>query len=255
MTKSNFDQFLEQGFIHDVFMAQIHYFIYRTIGENHDSLSALESQMDTKMITHIQNSSHDLSILLLHRIFEKRSKRNSHHTCINNVLGKCEMQVSDHFPITFRDWLPDEYNYPEIQNLSQISGVPIPLKGFRNASFFIQFLREVLAVEKIQGAIVSIGKVRDSAIAHNEYIAKNPPIDSFWNHYDLLQRVGRLYLIIISKIFANTHYTTDYEVKPNTVDNQVMYECNWLFDFLVEKIGRDNIVCWWLEKNHSSDDE
>lgn len=248
MTKSKFEIFLEKGFIHDVWMAQIHYFIYRTIGENHETLSALKSQMDRRLISHIQNSSHDLSILLLNRIFESKNKHKRNHTCLNNVLGKCEMQVSNQFPIIFPKWLPDEYNHPEIRNLSEISGVPIPVNGFRNAPIFINFLREVLATEKIQIAISSIKVVRDISIAHNEYMRENSIIDSFWAHFDLLQRIGRLFLIIMGKLFANTHYTTDYEVKPNTVDIQVMYQCNWLFEFIDEKVGQEKIVSWWLEK-------
>lgn len=235
---SDSELFLQNGLATDLIWCEIHYFIFRTLGENYKEVNNLTDENFLRHVAYLQNNSQDLALLNLARIFDRKSNRHNVR-CLEVLLDECEKSGSDHFSIVTLEY------YPSIEALERISEMRMEEEFLKSYPAFIEYLRTVLRSEKIKKSLKTIHHVRDKYIAHNEHVVKGENLESFWDDFAFLMNIAKLYLSIVGPLFFGTVYRHEDEVGLNKIDFNSFNQAYWIVEFLESKVGKEKVVRWW----------
>lgn len=241
---SDSEVLLRKGLAEDLIWCEIHYFVYRTLGENYAQIKNVSNDGFQNHVAYLQGSAHDLMLLHLSRIYDRGSKRYKVR-CLDVLLEECEKLESKHFPI------PDdrlEY-YNSLVNLSKLSGLNLKSSNHSTNEGFRMYLKEILKSDRVKSAVENLKVVRSKYIAHNEHNPDLSGFNTFWDDCFFLMGIAKLFLSNIGLLYFNTNYRLEDDVKPNSVDYSTLINVNWLVEYLVKYIPEKELVYWW-----SSDD-
>ncbi len=225
-------KFIEQGLASDFFEAERHYFIFRTLGSNSDSINNSADDFRKKAAVYLQNSSMDLCILDLTRIFDKKGKYPSR--CLEEVLLRCRNQKTAYFPLDL------EY-YPSISYLCDVAEVGVEQRHMSNQDSFTDLLFRVLKSTTVTNAIKSIKKIRDKHIAHNENLIGPIDLPTFWDDYFLLLSIAKSYLTIIGSVFVSAHYVLSEDPRSAKVEMSTYFQSAWVIELIESIIGGNEV--------------
>lgn len=234
---SDSELFLQKGLATDIMWCEIHYFIFRSVGENSLVINEISNDHECQQLIYLQNTSQDLMLLSLSRIYDKNSTQYNVR-CIEALIEECSISSSVHFP------LEPEY-YPSIKDISELSGISINAEQYMNQDDFIIFLKNILNSDKTKKSLKKIRTMRNKYIAHNEHFVMPTNFELFWEECSFLLDLSKLYLSIIGSIFFNSNYRMDEKVGKNKVDHTAFMQTTWLTDFLEKSIGKDKMIYWW----------
>ena len=113
---------LRKGLASDIFWCEIHYFIYRTVGENAVLVNELEDEYKKKQLGYLQSSAHDLVLIKLSHVFDRSSKKYKVR-CLNTIIDECRKIDSVYFPLAI------EY-YPNLEKISKLTETKFQVDGF-----------------------------------------------------------------------------------------------------------------------------
>ncbi len=245
MNTEELNSLFQSGLANDLFMSQIHYFVFRTLGENHERINTLDDKEQKQHLIYLQFSSHDLSIQYLARVFDKRMKYETSSLAL--ILEKCrEIKLKDFLLILEYEHLNNDLQpYPAINHLEEVSGIKIGVKEIGKPEILFDWIKSILETEKINNAIIQLKTVRDKFIAHNELNSGIEALDDFWSGYALLIKIGRLMTSLLSEIFTDTIYDHSVTIRPDEINMNVLLEVNWLIEYLEKILGRDSVTAWW----------
>ena len=234
------ESFIE-GIVEDLFMAQYHYFIYRTLGENHKLINELSDETEQMSLKYMQISSSELAILHLAKVFDRNMKSHS----LFSLMEECLNIHSDHFPLQLNvDSLPEDLlPYPALRQIELFTGTSLLKSTFQNPKSLMGYFHKVLNKPNIINAIRNVRIARNKGIAHNDKDVK--PIPTFWDDYIFVLTLSRLMLAVLSEIFIHMNMGWDINLKPNSVSLNILTESNWIIEKLDKLFGRENINFWW----------
>ena len=241
---SDSELLLRKGLAEDLIWCEIHYFVYRTLGENYAPINEVSDDGFQKHVAYLQGSAHDLMLLHLSRIYDRGSNRYKVR-CLDVLVQECEkLQVKD-FPIP-DDGLED---YPSLVNLSKLSGLKLKPTNYSTNEGFRMYLNDILESDRVKNAVKNLKIVRSKFIAHNEHNPDLSGFNTFWDDCFFLMGIAKLFLSNIGLLYFNTNYRLEDDVKQNKVDLSTLINANWLVEYLEKYISEGKLVHWW------SDDE
>lgn len=245
LSSDDFGEYLQKGIASDIFKAQYHYFIFRTIGENHNAITNLCEEQDQKMFGYIQNAANYDSILSLSRVFDRPNRRYN-VSCLMSAIKNAEITESLYFPLTLEEEFEDaHYPHTPLVQIAELTGIDLDKVLYRNSAELCYYLLMVLDDGSQRSRINQIKTVRDKFIAHNEIQSEILSIDQFWDEYGYLLTLSRLYLSLLGELFANTALDVTGNPLNDGVSFQTMSNANWLFVKLEKLLSKEQIKQWW----------
>lgn len=148
--------FLQDGLQTDLIWCEVHYFIYRTLGENAEIINEQSNENFVRQVAYLQNSSQELMLLCLARIYDKRSKRYEVR-CLDTLLDKCISSNSGNFPLIL------EY-YPALGMVSDFTGIDLNDEDCESSETLTQYLRKILNSERVVSCMKNLHLIRSKTI-------------------------------------------------------------------------------------------
>lgn len=126
-------------------MSQVHYFIYRTIGESALAVKRIEESEGRKQLIYLQKTSMQMTLVSLSRIFDKKNRNKKFNVrCLETLSNECP-GLPDNFPLKL------DY-YPDFKLLSLLANVIVPT-SIDEKYQLILFYSIVLNSESVQNAV------------------------------------------------------------------------------------------------------
>ncbi|MDO9553311.1 hypothetical protein [Rhodonellum sp.] len=230
--------FFEEGLANDLFMAQRHYFIFRTIGEHAHLINKFKDSNKAKNLAYLQSASENMVILSLSKIYDAQSKNKKYLVRSLQSLLHSEAFLSGEFPYEL-DYL-DSFN-----ELQKISGIPFQGNIIKSQEDLFEYLKSILDTELIKSKINDLKIIRDKYIVHNEHVDVNPKLQTFWEDVFVLQEVARLMLSVVGTIFLRSEYFQFSLLGTSKIHYSITSELFWVLKLLEEVVGKENINIWW----------
>ncbi|UCS92314.1 hypothetical protein KZP23_16620 [Echinicola marina] len=81
------EKFFQEGLANDLFFSIRHYFIFRTIGEHAYLINEFKDEDNAKILSYLQNSSHELCIISLCKFYDRKNRNNKYQVrCLETLL-------------------------------------------------------------------------------------------------------------------------------------------------------------------------
>lgn len=234
---NDFKTFFQEGLAHDIFMSQVHYFIYRTIGENALLVNQMKDSGERKQLNYLQETSMHMTLVSLSRIFDTQNRNKKYKArCLATLIEECD-RIPGSFPLNL------DY-YPDLKKLSSLTNINVPA-GFDGKDQLIFFYSTVLNSDSVQNAVKNLKTVRDKFVVHNEHNPNIEQLSTFWDDCSFLQDIAKLCLSTVGKIFLGTSYAPLQKIDTNKFNFNIVYQSGWIVDLLEKVLGEDNVKIWW----------
>lgn len=131
MDKEEIINFFQGGIVTDLMYATRHYFIWRTIGENHSAIKDVANKNFDSLFGELQASSKELAILSLAKIFDSHNAKypvRSIHGFLDN-----DFEATPYFPM-FTD---DYKEFSILRNNFDVQFIPVEIKHPNDLSHFL----------------------------------------------------------------------------------------------------------------------
>lgn len=233
------------GIYIDLFWAQYHYFIFRTIGENHGQIEKIPELYERHIFGSIQQGSWLAAILSLAKFYDSPHKKYN-VSCLKNFLESCKGAECQDFPLNTENEIYDDFNpYLAILKIESLTQIKRPSITFSKPFDFINYLESTLSSGFVTRRLKNIRIARDKFIAHNEIGSGIKSIDALWDDFADLVFIGRLYAHLLEEVFLSTHYEIWYPDSVNHVSLNILSNAKWLFEKMSKHIDPKRQVVWW----------
>lgn len=237
MSKLNYKDFFEQGILSDLTAAKSHYFIWRTIGENHFTLAESNNPNHIHLFGMLQSGSHTLAVLSLARIFDTISNRHPNRSIYS--LLQFDFESNDYYPMDFEEF----ESLAGLRNFVQ-SFYEVPGKIYEYSQLKFNLL-EILKQPEVRSKIDGVKFIRDKFLAHNEHEVDYSHLSEFWTEFEFLINLLSNMVYLLGLTITGVHYSNFRAGKKQEIDFEIILNHNWLLDELQKCIGNERFNYWW----------
>lgn len=235
--KDELIDFFQKGLVSDLMYAIHHYFIWRTVGENSDELKLIGKGNIENLFGTLQSSSHTLAVLSLAKIFDSPSKKYQ----TNSIYSLLSIEVSEEhfFPM-------DKFDFDYLNTLSDLLNGSIIVPDIIHSYSELNILMfDILSIPLVKNKIDNVKYIRDKFLAHNEYDADFAHLKKFWEDFDFLILLLKIFTYLLGLAFSGTHYPSFQNCLPQTIHFTVILNNSWLISELESYIGIGKFKYWW----------
>lgn len=231
-------QFFHDGLGHDIFMAQRHFFVYRTIGEHANLINAASNSVEKSTLNYIQGLAMEQVIMSLSKAYDKKSRNGKFKVRSLETILDQDFSGYGKFPYSL------EY-FNSFTKLQELIGIKYPGEEIKTSEEFIGFLKSVLEIPVVKTKIDNLKLVRNKYIAHNEQLDSVPQIPEFWNEMVFLMDVAKLFVASLGEVYFKTNYFQYETIGFNSVNYTVLIELHWIIGLVTKVIGENKFTKWW----------
>lgn len=231
-------QFFQDGLGHDIFMAQRHFFVYRTIGEHADLINKADKSNEKSTVNYIQGLVMEQVIISLSKAYDKKSRNGKFKVRSLETILDQDFSGYGKFPYSLQ-------YFNSFAKLQELIGIKYPGGEIKTSEEFIGFLKSVLEVPVVKAKIDNLKLVRNKYIAHNEQLDSVPQIAEFWTEMVFLMDAAKLFIASIGEVYFKTNYFQYETTGFNNVHYTVLIELNWIISLVKKVIGESNFTKWW----------
>lgn len=237
MVNINYKDFFEKGIVSDLTAARSHYFIWRTIGENHYALEELGQPNPKYLFGALQAGSHSLAVLSMARIFDAVSNRHPNRS-IYSLLSN-DFESNGYYPMDFEEF----ESLAGLRNFVQ-SFYTVPAKINEYCQLKSEIL-EILNQAEVRSKIVNVKFIRDKFLAHNEHEVDYSHLENFWTEFEFLINLLSNMVYLLGLTITGVHYSKFRSGIRQDIDFAILLDHQWLFDELEQCIGNERFNYWW----------
>lgn len=213
--------------------AQYQYFIFRTIGENYEHLSKKieKGSSESKRITYLQSASHDLCILLLNTLFEKKSKRDYNY-CFDRLL----IAFENNAPSNILAQKFSSIHLKELKTLADKENSEVA-----TVSDISSLIRLALHRSDIKDSIEQLNFVRNKAVAHKQRLTSFDLNEFWWSYESLIYLAGIIRNVILSHIFG-MHINWSNTENKVVIDGTICIEAYWIVKEILDLTEQNQVI-------------
>jgi hypothetical protein len=231
-------KFFQDGLGHDLFMAQRHFFVYRTIGEHADLINHADKSIEKSALNYMQGLAMEQVIMCLSKAYDKKSRNGKYKVRSLETILDQDFSGYGKFPYSL------EY-FNSFIKLQELIGIKFPSEEIKTSEEFIGFLKSVMEIPVVKAKIENLKLVRNKYIAHNEHLDAVPLIPEFWNEMVFLMDVAKLIVAVLGEVYFNSNYFQYESIGFSNVHYSILMELHWIISLIKTVIGDEDFKKWW----------